>query len=89
MGYWKTIEKIKCSEKVTNEILESIREKSTLLNNILHRKAIWIGHILRRYYLLHDSIEEQIPEVKGIKIKRTTPGRFGKQNYILGAKGES
>ena len=34
------MEKIKWSEKITNEqILESIGEKRTLLNNILRRKA--------------------------------------------------
>ena len=35
--------------KVTNEeVLERIREKRTLLNNILRRKAKWIDHIPRR-----------------------------------------
>jgi hypothetical protein len=34
------MEKVKWSEKVTNEqVLDRIREKRTLLNNILHRKA--------------------------------------------------
>ena len=43
------MEKIKWSEKVTNEqVLERIRKKRTLLKNILFRKANWIGHILKR-----------------------------------------
>ena len=43
------MEKIKWSEKVTNEeVLKCIGEKRTLLNNILARKANWIGQILRR-----------------------------------------
>ena len=43
------MKKIKCSEKVTNEqVLDRIGEKRALLNNILLRKANWIGHILRR-----------------------------------------
>ena len=43
------------SEKVTNEqVHECIGKKRTLLN-ILHRKVNWIGHILRRNYLLHDD----------------------------------
>ena len=43
------MEKIKWSEKVTNEqVLERIGEKRTLLNNILHRKVNWIDHILKR-----------------------------------------
>ena len=42
------MEKIKWSEKVTNEqVLDHIGEKRTLLNNILGRKVNWIGHILR------------------------------------------
>ena len=41
------MEKIKWSEKVTNEqVLERIREKRTFLNNILRRNDNWIGHIL-------------------------------------------
>ena len=38
------MEKIKLSEKVTNEqVLERIGEKRTFLNNILRRKNNWIG----------------------------------------------
>jgi len=47
-------------------------EKRTLLNNILHRKANWIGHILRRNCLLHDAIEGQIMKVKGVGRRRRT-----------------
>ena len=43
------MEKIKWPKEVTNEQgLDRIRETKTLLNNILGRKASWIGHILRR-----------------------------------------
>jgi hypothetical protein len=49
MWFWSRMENIKWSEKVTSEKgLERIGEKRTLLNNILRRKANWIGHILRR-----------------------------------------
>ena len=60
------MEKIKWSGKVNNEqVLDRIGEKRTLLNNILRRKANWIGHILRRKFcLLHDAIEGQMMEVK-------------------------
>ena len=62
------MEKIKWTEKVTNEqVLERLREKRTLLNNILRR----IGHILRRNCLLHDAIEGQMTEVKGVGRRRT------------------
>jgi hypothetical protein len=52
--YWRRMEKITWSEKVTNEqVLELIGEKRTILNYILRRKANWIGHILRRNWLLY------------------------------------
>ena len=59
------------SEKVTNQqVLEHIGEKRTL-NDILRRKANWIGHILRRNCLLHNAIEGQMTEVKGVGRRRT------------------
>jgi hypothetical protein len=69
---WRRMEKTKRSEKVTNEqVLVHIGEKRTLLNNILCRKANWIGHILRINCLLHDAIEGQMTEVKVVGRKRT------------------
>ena len=65
------MEKIKWSEKVTTkQVFERIGQKRTLLNNILRRKANWIGHILRRSCLLHDAIERQMTEVKGVGRRR-------------------
>ena len=52
--------------KLTNEVLERIWEKKTLLKNILGRKDNWIGHILRRNCLLDNAIEGQMTEGKGI-----------------------
>ena len=70
MWCWGRMEKTKWSEKVTNEqVVEVIGEQSTLLNNILRRKAKWI---LRRNCLLHDAIEGQMIEIKGIG-RRTAP----------------
>ena len=61
------MEKIKWSEKVTNgQVLDHIGEKRTFINNFLHRKANWIGHILGLNCLLHDVIEGQMTEVKGV-----------------------
>jgi hypothetical protein len=40
------------------------------LNNILRRKLNLIGHILRRNWLLHDAVEEQVTEMKGIGRRR-------------------
>ena len=55
------MKKIKWSEKVINGEVLSLY-KRTLLNNILHRKANWIGRTLIRNYLLHDAIEEEEEE---------------------------
>ena len=51
---------------VTNEVLERIGEKKTLLNDILSGKANWIDHILRRNCHFNDAIEGQVEEVKGV-----------------------
>jgi hypothetical protein len=69
---WRRMEKIKLSEKVSNE-QERIGEKRTLLNSVLRRNANWIGHILRRNCLLHDAIEGQMTEVKGVGRRKTQP----------------
>ena len=66
------MEKIKWSEKVTNEqVLGRLGEKRTLLNNIQHTKVNLIAHILRKNCLLHDAIEGQIKEVKGVGRRKT------------------
>ena len=50
--------------KIANEgVLKRIEEKKTLL---LNRKVNWIGHILRRNCLLHDVIEGEKTEMKGV-----------------------
>ena len=65
------MEKIKWSDKVTSEqVLERVGAKKSLLNNVLHRKANWIGHILRRNCLL-EAIEGQMMEVKEVGRRRT------------------
>ena len=50
--------------------LQRIEEKRTLPNNILRIKVNWVGHILRRNSLLHEEIEGQMTEVKGIGRRR-------------------
>ena len=37
----------------------------------MRMKANWVGHIIRRNCLLHDAIEGQITEVKGVGRRRT------------------
>ena len=65
------MEKIKWLEKVSNEVLESIREKRTFLNNTLRRKANYIVHILRINCFHHHAIEGQMTKAKGVGRRRT------------------
>ena len=89
MWCWRRIEKLKWSEKVTNEqVIGRIGEKRTLLN-ILCRKANWIGHILRRNFLLHDAIQGLMTEVKEVGRRRTQLLDDLRNKKILGAKGGS
>ena len=68
MWCWRRMEKIKWSEKVTNEqVLDRIGEKRTLPNNNLCKKKA----NCRNNCLLHDAIEGQIMEVKGVGRTRT------------------
>ena len=66
------MENITFSEKLINEeVLEYVGEKRTLPNNILCRKANWIHYNLRRNYLLHDTNEVQMMEVREVGRRRT------------------
>ena len=40
--------------------------------NNMPRKAIWIGHILRRNCLRYDTVEGQMTEVNGVRRRRRT-----------------
>ena len=72
MWCWKGMGKTKWPEKVTNAyVLEHIGENRTLLNNIPPRQASFIGHILRRIYLLHNAIKGQMTVVEGVGRRRT------------------
>jgi hypothetical protein len=64
------------------EVLLRVSEQRNILHEIRKRKANWIGHILRRDYLLKEVIEGKI---KGrIEVTRRR-GRRRKQ--LLGTSG--
>ena len=48
-----------------NKLLNILGER-TLVNDILRRKFNYIGHIMKRNCLLHDAIEGQMTELKGV-----------------------
>jgi len=55
---WRTVEIIWTDVK--NEVLRRVKEERYFLPAIKRRTANWIGHILRRDYLLKHVIEEKI-----------------------------
>ena len=61
MWWWRRMEKISWTDHVRNEeVLLTVNEQRNILQEIRKRKANWIGHILRRKYLLKQVIEGKI-----------------------------
>ena len=55
------MEKIIWNDRVRNEVvLLTVQQQTIILHEISKRKANWIGHILRRNYLLQRVIEGKI-----------------------------
>jgi hypothetical protein len=55
------LEKISWTDRVRNEeVLHRVKEERNILLTMKRRKAIWIGHILRRNCLLKHVIEEKL-----------------------------
>jgi hypothetical protein len=74
MWCWKRMEKISWADHVRNEeALLRVKEQRNILHEIRHRKANWIGHILRRNCLLQWIIKGKIQgriEVTGRRGRR-------------------
>jgi hypothetical protein len=72
------MEKISWTDHVRNEeVLLRVKEQRNILHEIRKRKAIWIGHVLRRNCILQRVIEGKI---KG-RIEVT--GRLGRKRRKL------
>jgi len=53
--------KISWTDGVRNEeVLQRVSGEMNILHTIIRRMANWIGHILRRNYLLKDAVEGKI-----------------------------
>ena len=77
--WWMRMEKITWTDHVSNEeVLLRVKEQRNILHEIRKRKANWIGHILRRNYLLQRIIEEKIQE--GIEV---TGGQGRRRRKLL------
>jgi hypothetical protein len=58
MWCWGRMEKISWTDRMTNEeVLHRVKEERNIVHTIKRRKANWIGHILRRNWLLKHVIE--------------------------------
>jgi hypothetical protein len=54
------MDKISWTDRVRNEeVLLRAKEKRNIVHEVSKRKANWVGHILRRNYLLQQVIEER------------------------------
>jgi hypothetical protein len=72
------MEKISWTDHVRNEdVLPTVKEQRNILHEIRKRNANWIGHILRRNYLLQQVIERKIKG--GIEVT----GRQGRRRRKL------
>jgi hypothetical protein len=61
MSCWRRMEKISWTDRVNNKaVLHRVKEERNILRTIRRSKAKWIGHILRRNFLLSHTIEGMI-----------------------------
>jgi hypothetical protein len=61
MWCWRRMEKISWTDHVRNEkVFLRVNEQRNILHEIRKRKANWIGHILRRNWLVKQIIEGKI-----------------------------
>jgi len=76
------MEKINWTDHVRNEeVVLRVNEQRNILHEIRKRKANWIGHILRRNYLLQQVIEGKM---KGqIEVTRRRGRRRNVRSYWM------
>ena len=60
MQCWRRLEKISWNDRVKNEVLHRVKDDRNILHAIQRRKALCIGHILRRNCLLKHVIGGKI-----------------------------
>jgi hypothetical protein len=71
------MENISVSDRVRNEeVLHGVKEERNIIRRVKRRKANWIGHILRRNYLINHVIEGKL---EGKIYVRGRQGRRHKQ----------
>ena len=74
---WRRIERVKWTDKIKNAVvLERMGEGRILLELIKKKKRNWLGHWVRRNYLLKNALEGMV-NVKKVR------GRIKYQIYLL------
>jgi len=71
MWIWRKVLKISWMQKVKNqEVLNTIYDEKSVINNIHQRKHKWIGHVLRHDGQLHTVMVGRIEGKRGRRCKR-------------------
>jgi hypothetical protein len=60
MWFWRRMEKIIWIGRVGNEVWHEVKEERNILHTVKIRKANWIGHILRRNFLIEHVTEGKV-----------------------------
>jgi hypothetical protein len=72
MWLWRRLEKIKWTDKVSNErVLERVGEQRQLMKLLRIRKNIWIGHVLQGEGLMRDVMEGRMEDKRSRGRPRT------------------
>jgi hypothetical protein len=76
MWCWSRMEKSSWTDHLRNEeVLQRVKDERNILETIKRGKAIWVGHILRRNWLLKSVIEGktegrlEVTERRGRRLK--------------------
>ena len=59
VGCWRGKDMIIWTDRMKNEILQHVKKKRNIINSTKQRKAILVGHILRRNYFPKHVIKDK------------------------------
>ncbi|KAJ4428339.1 hypothetical protein ANN_24358 [Periplaneta americana] len=60
MWVWTRMERVKWTDRIRNEVLETVGEERMMLKLIRKRKRNWLDHWLRRNCLVKDPLEGMV-----------------------------
>src|SRR6218665_1880380 len=62
---WRRMEKISCTEHISNEVLKLVEEERSLLTIIRTRQRNWMRHIMTEDSLQREIMEERMAGKRG------------------------